>query len=105
MNYLEQIRTITKKIHLFGGTTIGFDDDFYIAQRRNGGKPVVLYSIEYSDMVGLKDLVTGEIFYMPLHHFSENLLLSIYIEYKVQCKMQLTEKAYKEIITALGKEE
>lgn len=98
MNYEKAIMAIAERVNSFGGTIITFDNCFTMGFRPNGEKGCVLYSIDCNGQIGIKDLKTNEVFYIPIHWLSESMLFNIYIEYKEQCKAQLTEWAYKEIL-------
>lgn len=96
--YEKAIIAIAEKVNSFGGTIITFNDCFTMGFRPNGKKGCVLYSINCNGSIGVKDLKTTEIFYIPIHWLSEYILFNIYITYKEKCKEQLTEWAYKEIL-------
>ncbi len=102
MTYLEKIKTISNRIHLFGGTTITFGDCNFAFGQTAFGEHLELHSITYDGRTGFTTPDMKQAYYFPLRHFSESFLCSLFHTYLAQCKNQLTEKAYMEVLKDLG---
>ena len=99
MNYVEKIKAISKRINVFGGTTVSFKDSKHIIGFNKyaiGENYYMFRGFTMDDkVIGRSD--RGEEIRIPLHWLSEMYLYGIYDEYMKACKEQLSESAYKEI--------
>lgn len=93
-NLVKAINAITSRVMTFGGTTIAFDGNFKLAG-------MSLYAVSYGGAIFKDNGILREI---PLHDFSAEFLIHLYLEYVGACKKNLTDSAYEEVIKSMKSE-